>query len=185
MSRDVSGALPLASAAPAEAESERRGQRLLELIAPLHERARATARRLCSCNADGDDLFQDALLRAFDRLDDLRDESSFRSWFFAILLSAHRRKHRRDFWRRLLPLEQAREQEHPGEAATIDGAERMAQALAVLSPAEREAIVLFELEGFSLAELAELQRSSLSAIKSRLMRARQRLRREYEGDKAR
>ena len=56
----------------------------------------------------------------------------------------------------------------------------MARALATLAPPEREAIVLFELEGFSLDEIAALQRSSLSAVKSRLVRARGRLRRHYE-----
>ena len=47
--------------------------RLLALLAPLHDRALATARRLCRCNAEGDDLFQETVLRAFDRLEDLRD----------------------------------------------------------------------------------------------------------------
>ena len=49
-----------------------------------------------------------------------------------------------------------------------------------LAPLEREAIVLFELEGFSLEEIVALQKSSLSAVKSRLVRARGRLRRHYE-----
>jgi RNA polymerase sigma-70 factor (ECF subfamily) len=159
-------------------------RRLMALLAPLHDRARATARRLCRCNAEGDDLFQEAALRAFDRLGDLRDESRFRSWFFAILLSVHRERHRRDFWRRFLPLQDASEPTRPAEADRVDGAERMARALGTLSPKEREAIVLFELEGFTLDEIAGAQGDSLSAVKSRLARARERLRRHYEKDAA-
>ena len=56
----------------------------------------------------------------------------------------------------------------------------MARALATLAPQEREAIVLFELEGFTLDEVVALQQSTLSAVKSRLVRARARLRRHYE-----
>jgi RNA polymerase sigma-70 factor (ECF subfamily) len=155
-------------------------RRLLALLAPIHDAARATARRLCRSDADGDDLFQEAVLRAFDRLGELRDESRFRAWFYAVLLSVHRARHRRDFWRRLSPLDEADEPSRPAEAEGLDGAERMARALATLSPDAREAIVLFELEGFSLEEVAELQGDSLSAVKSRLARARERLCRHYE-----
>jgi RNA polymerase sigma-70 factor, ECF subfamily len=158
--------------------------RLLALLAPLHDRARATARRLCRSDPDGDDLFQEAVLRALDRLDDLRDPSRFRSWFFAILLSAHRQRHRRGFWRRLLPLDDASEPLGASGADRIEGAQRMAAALASLSAQQREAVVLFELEGFTLEEIAALQGDSLSAVKSRLSRARLRLRRHYERDAA-
>ena len=160
------------------------GRRLMALLAPLHDRAVATARRLSRSDAEGDDLFQETVLRAFDRLPELRDESRFPAWFFAILLSVHRRRHRRDFWRRLLPLKDASESARPAEADRVDGAERMTRALSTLAPKEREAIVLFEIEGFTLDEIAGIQSDSLSAVKSRLSRARARLRRHYEKDAA-
>jgi RNA polymerase sigma-70 factor (ECF subfamily) len=155
--------------------------RLLELLAPLHDRARMTARRLCRSNADGDDLFHEAVIRALDRLGELRDEVRFRAWFYSVLLSVHRSRHRRAFWRRFLPLDDGvREPSHPAEAEALEGADRMARALGTLPPEAREAIVLFELEGFSLDEIAALQRVSLSAVKSRLARGRARLARHYE-----
>lgn len=154
-------------------------ERLMTLLGPLHDRAQATARRLSRNNADGDDLFQESVLRAYDKIGDLRDDSRFRSWFFAILLSVHRQRHRRDFWRRLLPLDAATEPSTTPDVES-EGAERMSRALAALGPKDREVLVLFELEGFSLEEIAELQRASLSAVKSRLSRARARLRRSYE-----
>ncbi|HEX6838669.1 MAG TPA: RNA polymerase sigma factor [Polyangia bacterium] len=155
--------------------------RLLELLGPLHDRARLTARRLCRSHADGDDLFHEAVLRAIDHVGELRDESRFRSWFYALLLNVHRARHRMSFWRRLVPLSETRaELVVRDESDALAGAQRMARALATLAPKEREAIVLFELEGFSLDEIAALQRSTLSAVKSRLARARGRLRRHYE-----
>ena len=162
-------------------DDEARQRRLMALLAPHHDRARATARRLCRSHADGDDLFHEAVLRAFDHLDALRDVERFRAWFYAVLLSVHRARHRRRFWRRLLPLSEVRaEPAVAGGADAIEGAQRMTRALATLAPTEREAVVLFELEGFTLEEVAALQQSSIPAVKSRLVRARARLRRHYE-----
>jgi RNA polymerase sigma-70 factor, ECF subfamily len=156
-------------------------ERLVTLLGPIHERARLVARRLCRSNADGDDLFQETVLHALDHLAELREESRFRPWFFAVLLSVHRRRNRQGFWRRLLPIDQVvDEPKAQGGAIELEGAERMARALATLPPKQREAIVLFELEGFTLDEIAGLQRASIPAVKSRLVRARARLRRHYE-----
>jgi len=156
-------------------------RRLMELLAPLHDAARMTARRLGRSHADGDDLFHEAVLRAIAHVDELREPDKFRSWFYAVLLNVHRARHRLSFWRRLVPLEDSRaELVVDDESDALAGAQRMARALATLAPQEREAVVLFELEGFSLEELAALQKSSLSAVKSRLVRARGRLRRHYE-----
>jgi predicted DNA-binding protein YlxM (UPF0122 family) len=41
-------------------------------------------------------------------------------------------------------------------------------------------VVLFEIEGFSIEEIAAMQEVSISAVKSRLARGRDRLRRHYE-----
>ena len=161
-----------------------RWQRLIELLQPIHGAALGTARRLTGSAHDGDDLLQEAVLRAHAKLDSLRDESKFRSWFFAVLLSQHRSLGRRAFWRRFLPLgddskraEPAASHEH-GE----DGwwrARRVARILGKLPAVQREAIVLHELEGFSVEEVAAMQGATVSAVKSRLSRGRARLRRHY------
>lgn len=51
------------------------------------------------------------------------------------------------------------------------------QAVALLSPLQREAIVLFEYEGMNLAEIALVCDTDVGTIKARLHRARERLRR--------
>ena len=159
----------------------------MALLAPIHLQAVATARRLCRSSADGDDLYQESVLRAFEKLHTLRDESRFRSWFYVTLLSRHRTRCRPSFWRRLLPLEEvlAQGQEPVGEDGTGRAdetwrASRVAEALGALAPEQREAVVLFEIDGFSIEEIAVMQKVSISAVKSRLTRGRERLRRHYE-----
>src|SRR5262245_14809861 len=115
------------------------------------------ARGLSRSDADGDDLFHEAGLRAWNRLSELRGPAKFRGWFYAILLSVHRARHRRHFWRRLIPLEEAPPAVAPDWEEERLRAGRMAHALQTLSAKAREAIVLFEIEGFSLDEIAALQ----------------------------
>ena len=168
-------------------ERELRWARLVALLEPVHRPALVTARRLCRTAADGDDLYAEAMLRAFEKLHTLRDESRFKSWFFATLLSRHRSRSRLRFWRRFVPLDEA----FPAGAEPVgaDGsgwsddawrAGRVAAGLATLPAVQREAVVLFELDGYSIEEIAAMQQASISAVKSRLTRGRERLRRFYE-----
>lgn len=170
-------------------------ERLNRLLQPLHTAARLTARRICRSPAEGDDLFHEAVLRALDRIAQLRDESRFRAWFYAVLLSVHRARCRRAFLKRLVPFwdppESSAEsadtlgmaadalQTQPLDEDTRTRAARITAALHTLSPEGRQALVLFEVQGFTLEEIAEMQGTSLSAVKSRLMRARERLRQHY------
>ena len=170
-----------------EQERERRWVLLARLLRPVHGPALATARRLCRTAADGEDLYADTVLHAFDKLHALREESRFKGWFFATLLSRHRSRSRLKFWRRFVPFDEAfpAGTEPPGEDGARSGddsrrAARMAAALASLPAVQREAIVLFELESYSIEEVAALQRASISAVKTRLSRGRERLRDFYE-----
>lgn len=110
---------------------------------------------------------------------DLRDPTRFRPWLFQIVTREVRVAQRRYFWRRFSPLP-------PDDAAgplgivspPADGeALDLLNALATLSRREREALLLFEVGGFSVDEVRHLQGDrSASAVKSRLARARGRLR---------
>jgi RNA polymerase sigma-70 factor (ECF subfamily) len=163
-----------------------RWERLAALLRPVHDQAFVTARRLGRSAADGEDLYQDTVIRAFEKLDTLREPSKFRAWFYTTLLNVHRSRYRRRFWKRFVALEELpREHDPAGEdgrawESEIARADRASRALQTLGPPEREAVVLFEIEGFSIDEIARMQRASVAAVKSRLVRGRARLRRFYE-----
>jgi RNA polymerase sigma-70 factor (ECF subfamily) len=169
---------------------EHRADRFRRLLAPHHDRALSFARSLCRATKDGDDLFQDAMLRAFAKLDSLRDDAAFRPWLYQLLINVHRSRSRRPFWRRLLPLPEPTADDEPAELYRTEGwtpgaaeANRRARAaLARLPAIVREAIVLFEIEGCQVDEIAQLQRCSISAVKSRLARGREQLRALYDAE---
>ncbi|MGE0551061.1 MAG: RNA polymerase sigma factor [Kofleriaceae bacterium] len=159
---------------------------LFELLGPIHDDVQLFARRIARSNAEGDDVFQEAVLRAMVKLPTLKDRERFRPWIQSVVVSVHRTHCRRAFWRRLISKDDVSLPEPVGDdgarwADDRASASRATAALGALRPAEREAIVLFELHGYSIEEIAEIQRTSLSSVKSRLTRGRDRLRRYYAG----
>jgi RNA polymerase sigma-70 factor (ECF subfamily) len=169
-----------------------KAERFRTLIEPLHDRVLGFARSLCRSITEGDDLFQEAMLRAFTKLDALRDDHAFRGWLYRIVITVHRSRARRAFWRRLLPMaDDARDETDAGESGDdyrseawspdiVEANRRARTALGQLPVAQREAIVLFEIEGWQVEEIAGVQGTSVSAVKSRLARGRERMREIYD-----
>jgi len=65
----------------------------------------------------------------------------------------------------------------PSDLAQKERAESVAKAIQILPPLQREALILAEYEGMSLEEIATATEAELAAVKSRLHRARENLRR--------
>ena len=145
---------------------------LAELLEPIHDDVLLFARRIARSSAEGDDVFQEAVLRASRKLGGLRDRSRFRSWMFSVVSSVHRTRYRRSFWKRWVSSDEARPDPVGDDgsrwADERASANRASAALATLEAPQREAIVLFELHGYSIQEIADIQSTSISAVKSRL-----------------
>ncbi len=108
------------------------------------------------------------------------ERSSLRSWLLGITRNQALKRHRK------LSPEQPLDLEIEGGAAVnrtpleemLSGEVSAAVSAAVgsLPPLQREALILFEYEGLAMTEIAELAGVDLPAVKSRLHRARERLR---------
>lgn len=129
--------------------------------------------------ADTEDAFQSALLRAFENVDRLREPERFRPWLFQIVTREVRRSQRRRWWRDVSPLPSDDGPPPLGLVVACETGDALdvLAALSRLGDQERQALLLFEIGGFSVDEIREIQRDrSPSAVKSRLSRARARLR---------
>ena len=147
-------------------------QRLVELIPRLRRYARA----LVGDRATADDLVQDTLERACAKWSLWQPGSALRSWLLTIMHNLYLNQ-RRD-WRHddlHAPLEEADEPVH--EPLTRLG-ERidLQQALARLSPALREVLLLVTVEEYTYAEAASILDIPIGTVMSRLHRAREQLR---------
>jgi len=160
-------------------EMEPSHQRLRRLLEPIHERTLVFARSVSRSRDEGDDLLQESLLRALDKISTLRDDAAFKGWLFRIIINLHRNRSRRSFWKRLLPLIGNEVSDNRAHDETLGSVERARIALGKLPADQREAIVLHDIEGWAVGEIADLEGVSMSAIKSRLSRGRDRLRDIY------
>jgi len=153
-----------------------------KLLEPEHPRAEAFCRRLTGSREDGDDLYQDALLRAMDRFGTLKDLSAFRSWLYRLLVNCYRNRYRSPWWRRRAELtDEALDSRACDDPTDRRTARRwLDRAFAVLAPDERALVTLHELESWSIAELAGLYGRPEGTIKARLSRARRKMRSAVE-----
>jgi RNA polymerase sigma-70 factor, ECF subfamily len=127
-----------------------------------------------------DDLVQETFLRAMKALPRFRGDSPLRHWLMRIAASVafdDRRRARRSLWRLFVKPEQLDEAVSPARGAeSYADLAAVHRALGRLSPRLREVIVLYELEGQPLAEIAAELRVPLHTVASRLRRGRAKLR---------
>jgi len=137
------------------------------------------ARGLEGSETDGDDLLQDALIRAWRAYPRLRNPGQFKFWLLKIIRNAHRNRARKARIRRWLSLDRAADVP-AREGIAFEEKEAVRQALKGVPRQQREALVLYEVVGMSIEEIARLQGVTVSGVKSRLARGRVRLREVYE-----
>ena len=128
---------------------------------------------------EAEDVLQQALLSAFEHYDALEDTNKFKSWLFTIITRTFLRATKRHFWRRFVPLSGTGQADFPPLLApyrTTEDVKDLLDALSGLSNRERATLLLHEVAGFKAEEIAPMTGDgSVSAVKSRLSRSRQKL----------
>ena len=168
------------------------------LLRPHLDRLYRLAYRLAGSKPEAEDLFQDVLLKAFARLDDLLAVTEPGSWLCRVMYN-HFLDNRRRFARaRLVSIEESQlpgrsVESLPGDldpvrdAERLDNIMRLNRALAALSDEHRLVVLLHDSEGYKLEEIHQITGVPVGTIKSRLHRARARLREilDVDGTKSR
>ena len=129
---------------------------------------------LCRDSHTAEDLVQESLLRAWRRLDSLRDHRALRAWLYTIVRHEHARLYRRPY-----PETGALddlELEGPPLFDASAEAFSLRQALASLSDSYREPLLLQVLGGFTCVEIGEIMGLAPNTVMTRVSRARRKLR---------
>jgi RNA polymerase sigma-70 factor, ECF subfamily len=131
---------------------------------------------------DADDLVQDCLVRALDRMDSLRSDSDLRAWLFTIMHNIFASR-----WKRVR--NRARLVAEHTETEAIIAAPQQAsveirdvlRGLDTLPVEQREVILLVAVEGFHYDEVAQMLGIPIGTVMSRLSRGRDRLSQFVQG----
>ena len=147
-----------------------------EMLVQRHSAmAYRVALRLCGNHHDAQDIAQDALIAAWQNLARFRADSSFSTWLYQIVTRRALNKVTRG---RGADLVDEAADPVTGPAAQAErnlAVDAVTDALAALPFAQRTVVVLHHFEGLSYAEVAEVTRSSVPAVRSHLFRARRTL----------
>ena len=147
-------------------------------------RVYALCLRLTADAREAEELTQDAFVRAWERLGSFRGESAFGSWLYRLTVNVvfmSRRTTRRRT-RRVFATEDPGALEQPGRGRDANPglALDLERAVAALPPGAREVFVLYDVEGYGHAEIAELTGIAVGTSKAQLFRARRLLREMLE-----
>lgn len=159
--------------------------KFLELLKPEYNDAVRYCRALCASWSldDAEDVLQQSLLRALESFGSLNEHEKFRSWFFKIITRVFYTSVRKHFWKKFVPMDNIKTdipEIYPRGEFNEDKV-ILHKALSELSAKERTAVLLFEIADFSIDEIKAIQNeNSSSAVKSRLSRARKKLKRRIE-----
>lgn len=148
----------------------------MELLKPQLEPLERFALSLCRNRNSAKDLVSETILLALEKFDTLKNKQAFLKWIFTIL--------HRQYITGLRRIIKYRNEESInidllfGESLSADDLvdlNMLYTTIDELNPVEKSAILLFEIMGYPIVEIAEIQDTTVSNIKVRLHRARKHL----------
>jgi RNA polymerase sigma-70 factor (ECF subfamily) len=158
---------------------------------PLLDQLYGAARRLTRNRADAEDLVQETYLKAYAAFGSFQGGTNLRAWMYRILTNTYidgcRRRDRRpegNPTEEITDLQLIRAARHTAtelRTAEVEALDRLPDndvkaALERLPEGSRMAVYLADVEGFAYKEIAEIMRTPVSTVVSRLHRGRRRLR---------
>jgi RNA polymerase sigma-70 factor (ECF subfamily) len=148
----------------------------IELYKPVHDQFCHYCRAISGNKEDSEDLIQDTILNVLRNFDKIRDILVFKSYLFSVASNLHKMKQRRlkinlnftDEETNQL-IHYAQDQEYLTDFKIIY------EKILALPKRMSETIILFHISDLSLDEIQRIQGGSLSGVKLRLKRGREKL----------
>ncbi len=148
----------------------------LKLYEPIHDKFERFCRARVYGNMEYGDLINETLLVAFEKLDTLKSKDAFLGFLFGIsvrILSNNNKKMSESY---LTTNQSESDSMHSSNRTELDAEIHfLYKALSELPESHRECLILFEISGFRIKEIAKIQNATEDAIKQRLKRGRKRL----------
>ena len=133
--------------------------------------------------ADAEDAVQDMFIKIIGKVPDFGDKAQERAWVSRVIVNQCRDQMRKRRLRLYTPLEELLEQN--GEEPSVPGPEEhsgtgLLQVVLSLGEKYREPMILHYFEGFSVEEVSSILGIGQSAVKMRLSRGREMVKKRME-----
>lgn len=165
----------------AAAKVEKPEKSFSEQLVELRPAIRRFAGNLCGNPSKADDLTQDTMVRALENQDKFKPGTNMRAWLMVMARNLWYSKLRKE--KRVVEDPEgalaAKLSTEAGQDAAVDLA-AMREALMILTD-EQRAIIMLSAEGNSYLEIAEVFGIPVGTVKSKINRARKRLKAKLEG----
>jgi RNA polymerase sigma-70 factor (ECF subfamily) len=153
-----------------------RQQAFLRLLEPELAALSRFCRSMCRDEMDAQDLASETVLRAWQHFERIESPKAFLSFLFTVAVREHRRdRKRRSIWTAIGSLAERETVDHREAPDAESDVHYLHLGLSKLPAKHREAIVLAEIVGMKLEEVAEVQECSLAAVKARVSRGKRKL----------
>lgn len=160
-----------------------------KLVKKYRERLYSVVYNLTSNREDTADLTQEVFIKAFRSINKFKGKSSFFTWIYRIAVNTTISHLKKNKLRHFFSFETIQEEGASTEVLDVlcskitsekslflkELQERLNEALQSLSIPHRTVIVLYEVEGLSHHEIAQVMKSSEGTVRSRLHYAKQQL----------
>ncbi|WP_432136555.1 MULTISPECIES: RNA polymerase sigma factor SigM [unclassified Streptomyces] len=154
-----------------------------ELVRRHRDRLWAVALRTLGDREEAADAVQDALVSAYRAAHTFRGRSAVTTWLHRITVNACLDRARKAASRKTAPVDDPERLEQllePHESASVpaernDVHRQLLEALGTLPPDQRAALVLVDMQGYPVAEAAQVLDVPVGTVKSRCARGRARL----------
>lgn len=166
-----------------------------ELVLKYQKPVYNLALRMCSNPEDALDLSQEAFIKAWRGLSSYRFDSAFSTWLYRLTSNVCIDFLRKKKKQATVPLTIVNDESEERELTIPDPApnteeqvitriehEALAEAMAQLEPEYRQALTLRVVNGLSYTEIAELLEIKEGTVKSRIARAREKMRKMMQKD---
>jgi RNA polymerase sigma factor (sigma-70 family) len=164
------------------------------LIKKYRERVYSVVYNMTSNREDASDLTQDAFIKAFQSINRFQGQSSFFTWLYRIAVNSTLTHLRKARLRTFFSFEKIHEEDKSSDVLNQltdkNGADRgtfvkelqekLNEAMQKLSIKHRTVVTLFEIDGLSHEEIAEVMDCSVGTVRSRLHYAKQLLQSELQ-----
>ena len=158
--------------------TEERNERFLSLYRTVQADCQRWAYSLAQNATDAEDILAQSVLTALRYIHQLKNDGAFKVWMFKIIANTYRLSLRAN---KRVPESidpDLLHQHASGEEAWTERAELvrvLRQLLGRLAPEQRQALVLYEVHGLSIREVAGIMGKREPAVRVTLHRAKQRM----------